>query len=112
MPACRVRADWSGARSQPQPAAATPVAAPAAVAPPPAAEVSTVRKVWVRVLVDGQKVIERELPAGARIPLTPTYQVVVRAGDAGAVRVSIAGKDQGAFGPTGQPATRRFTVSR
>jgi hypothetical protein len=37
-------------------------------------------------------------------------QIVIRAGDAGAVRVSIAGKDQGAFGPAGQAATRTFTV--
>jgi Domain of unknown function (DUF4115) len=102
------------ARPQPQPAVAPPVAPPApaaAVARPPAAEVSTVRKVWVRVLVDGQKVIERELPADAHIPLTPTSRVVVRAGDAGAVRVSIAGKDQGPVGRDGEVATRAFTVA-
>ncbi len=101
--------------AQPQPAAATPQVAPTAPAPaatvPPAAEVSTVRKVWVRVLVDGQKVIERELPADSHIPLTPTSQVVVRAGDAGAVRVSIAGKDQGAVGRDGEVATRAFPVA-
>jgi hypothetical protein len=101
------------AQPRPQPAAATPVAspAPAAAAAPPAAEVSTVRKVWVRVMVDGQKVIARELPADARIPLTPTSQIVVRAGDAGAVRVSIAGKDQGPVGRDGEVATRAFTVT-
>jgi hypothetical protein len=33
----------------------------------------------------------------------------VRAGDAGALRVVIAGKDQGTFGPDGFPATRTFT---
>lgn len=103
------------AQPQPQPAAATPVAPPgpaaAAAPPPPAAEVSTVRKVWVRVMVDGQQVIERELPADARIPLTPTSRVVVRAGDAGAVRVSIGGKDQGPVGRDGEVATRAFTVA-
>ena len=72
---------------------------------------STVRKVWVRVMVDGQKVIERELPADTHIPLTPTSQVVVRAGDAGAVRVSIAGKDQGPVGRDGEVATKAFTVA-
>jgi hypothetical protein len=101
--------------AQPQPAAVTPQVAPPAPAPaapaPPAAEVSTVRKVWVRVLVDGQKVLERELPADAHIPLTPTSQVVVRAGDAGAVRVSIAGKDQGPVGRDGEVATRAFPVA-
>ena len=69
------------------------------------------RKVWVRVLVDGQKVIERELPADARIPLTPISQIVVRAGDAGAVRVTIAGKDQGPVGRDGEVATRAFTIT-
>lgn len=87
-----------------------PSAAPSAPAVP-AAEVSTLRRVWVRVTVDGQKVIERELPADARIPLTPTSQVVVRAGDAGAVRVAIAGKDQGPVGRDGEVATKSFTVA-
>jgi hypothetical protein len=94
-------------RAQQPPA---PSAAPSAPAVP-AAEVSTLRRVWVRVMVDGQKVIERELPADARIPLTPTSQVVVRAGDAGAVRVAIAGKDQGPVGRDGEVATKSFTVA-
>ncbi len=88
-----------------------PPASAAAAVPAPTAEVSTVRKVWVRVTVDGQKVIERELPADARIPLTPTSQVVIRAGDAGAVRVAIAGKDQGPVGRDGEVATKSFTVA-
>ena len=73
--------------------------------------VSTLRRVWVRITVDGQKVMEQELPADARIPLTPKSQVVVRAGDAGAVRVAIAGKDQGPVGRDGEVATKSFTVA-
>jgi hypothetical protein len=103
-------AETRGAQPQPRPAAAAP-APPAPALAAPVAEVTTVRKVWVRVLVDGQRVVERELPADSRIPLQPTSQVQVRAGDAGAVRVSIRGKDQGPVGRDGEVATKSFTVS-
>ena len=99
------------AAAQPQPAAApatAPVAKPQA---PPFAELSTVRPAWVRVVVDGRKVIERELPAGSRVPIEPGSQIVVRAGDAGAVRVAIGGKDQGVVGADGQVATKTYTVA-
>ena len=76
---------------------------------PPQAEVTTIRRVWMRVTVDGERVVEREVAEGTKIPLNGS-QIVIRAGDAGAVRVSIAGKDQGVFGPAGQVATRTFTV--
>jgi hypothetical protein len=92
---------------QPAPQAAPP---PVAAPPPPRAEISTLRLVWIRVMVDGQKVIERELPPNTRIPLNPAAQFVVRAGDAGAVRVAIGGKDQGPVGADGQVATKAFTV--
>jgi hypothetical protein len=85
--------------------------APAPVAtPPPRAEIVTSRQVWIRVIVDGQKVIERELPPNTRIPLNPAAQFVVRAGDAGAVKVTIDGKDQGPFGVDGRAATKAFAV--
>lgn len=91
----------------PQPAAAP---TPPAPAPPPRAEISTVRQVWIRVTVDGQKVVERELPPDTRIPLNPASQFVVRAGDAGAVRVTIGGKDQGPVGADGRVATKAFSI--
>jgi hypothetical protein len=98
------------ASAAPAPAPATPPAATSGTrTPPPAAEIATSRRVWLRVTVDGQRIFEREVPEGTRIPLTGS-QIVIRAGDAGAVRVSIAGKDQGVFGPAGQAATRTFTV--
>jgi cytoskeleton protein RodZ len=99
--------------SAPPAPSSAPAAPPAATSgtqtPPPAAEVATTRRVWMRVTVDGQRVVEREVPEGTRIPLTGS-QIVIRAGDAGAVRVSIAGKDQGALGPAGQVATRTFSL--
>jgi Domain of unknown function (DUF4115) len=87
----------------------TPTASPAP-APVPPAELTTSRRVWVRVMVDGERVIERELEANARVPLTPKRQIVIRAGDAGAVRLSIDGQDQGVFGQEGFPITKTFIV--
>ena len=92
----------------PQPAA--PPAPPAVDLPPQRAEIATLRPVWIRVIVDGQKVIERELPPNTHIPLNPVSRFVVRAGDAGAVRVTIEGKDQGPVGADGQVATKAFSV--
>ena len=116
---------WRGQDSDPQPAA--PVEAAAKVpAPAPSADaasaattgsqapavalLSTTRRVWVRVTVDGVKMMEQELPADSRVPLEPRSQVVIRAGDAGAVRLAIRGADQGPIGVAGQPATKAFKI--
>lgn len=103
--------------SQPStaPVATAPAQQPAASAPPVSGlqvELRTVRHVWVRVVVDGEKTIERELPADERIPINGQNAVVIRAGDAGAVRVAVNGQDQGPFGDDGFPATRTFTRAR
>ena len=99
-----------------------PSAAPVAAAPAqqaPSAPVSglqvelrTIRRVWLRVVVDGEKSIEREVPADERIPITGQKAIVIRAGDAGAVHVAVNGEDRGPFGTDGFPATRTFTPPR
>ena len=73
-------------------------------------ELTTTRHVWVRVIADGERVLERELPAGSRIPITAQKTIVIRTGDAGAVTLTIAGEDQGTLGREGQVVTRTFTV--
>jgi hypothetical protein len=78
--------------------------------PPPPAELVTTRQVWVRVTVDGERVIERELSAGTRVPLEARGTVLVRAGDGGAVRLLVRGEDQGVLGTDGAVVTRTFTV--
>ncbi len=69
------------------------------------------RRVWLRVVVDGERTIEREVDANQRIPVIANQSIVVRAGDAGALRVNVAGKDE-TFGAEGLPATRSFTRPR
>jgi hypothetical protein len=78
----------------------------------PAAQLVTSRRVWMRVSVDGATTIEREVAENTTIPLQATSQIVVRAGDAGAVRVVIGGKDLGPLGPDGQVRTRAYPVEQ
>jgi hypothetical protein len=86
--------------------------APAPTQPPATlqTEIVTTEPAWVRVTADGERVIERELPAGARIPFKAERTIQIRTGNAGAVRLSIRGKDQGPLGKIGAVVTRSFTV--
>ena len=99
----------------PSPAEAPPAArSPAGRTDAPASAVTgltTLRPVWVRVTVDGERVLERELPAGEHVPLSPRETIVVRAGDGGAVRLALEGKDQGVLGEDGRAVTRRYDVT-
>jgi Domain of unknown function (DUF4115) len=104
------------ARSEPAESRAGLQAPPPQASPPvPAGRVSvelrTLRPVWARAFVDGRKAFERELPAGQRVPLQAKRVIVVRAGDAGAIRLAVNGKDQGPLGPDGSPVTRLVTAS-
>ena len=64
----------------------------------------------MRVTVDGERVLEREVPAGTRIPLNAEKTIVIRTGDAGAVRLSIRGGESALLGRVGEVVTRSFTV--
>jgi hypothetical protein len=83
---------------------------PPAGAPTNASELTTIRPVWLRVVADGKVLLERQLPANARLPLAAQKTIVIRAGDAGAVRLRLRGQDQGPLGEAGQVVTRRFDV--
>ena len=75
---------------------------------PPAVEVGieTLRPVWLRVRVDGQTTLEQELPAGTKRTFGGDEAIVLRVGDAGALRLSVGGVDQGVVGQDGQVVTR------
>jgi hypothetical protein len=66
--------------------------------------------VWVRVTVDGASEVERELQPQDRVPLRAGRTNVIRAGDAGALRLTINGKDQGALGGDGEVVTRTLKI--
>ena len=102
--------------SSPHAATAEPLAASAPQPAQPSlpagsqSELRAVRHVWVRATVDGKRVLERELDAGDRVPLNGRT-IVIRAGDAGALRVIIDGQDRGLVGETGIAVTRTYTAS-
>lgn len=75
------------------------------------AELTALRRVWVRATVDGTRVVERELQPDERVPLRGGRTLVIRAGDAGAVRVTIDGQDRGPVGADGIALTRTYTAS-
>ncbi len=103
--------DTAGGATPPTrvPAAATPVAALAAPSVA-GSELTTTRPVWVRVVADGKTILERQLAANTRVPVAAQKTIVIRAGDAGAVRLRIRGQDQGPLGGAGEVVTRRFEV--
>jgi hypothetical protein len=115
---------WRGSTND-QPAPASPQtparanAVPAAVAPTEfqpipgmlQSELAAIRRVWVRATVDGTRVLERELQPEERVTLRPARTVVVRAGDAGALRIVVDGRDRGLLGASGIALTRTFTAT-
>jgi hypothetical protein len=108
--------DPSGSESPSAPASIPRLSQPAVPPTQPAAtpadpgprrsEIVALERVWVRVVVDGNREVERELAAGERVPLRAGSVSVIRAGNAGAVRVTINGEDRGTLGPEGEPITR------
>jgi hypothetical protein len=93
--------------------AVQPTPAPTAPAVPVSSrrlhvEITTLRRAWVRVVADGETRVERELKPDEHLPFEADDLIVVRAGDAGAVRVSVGGVDQGTLGADGQVITKRF----
>ena len=97
------------------PGSATPAGQAAAPSTPPAPrkpieiELTTTRPVWMRVTVDGEKRVEREVPGGQRLTFGADKAIQLRAGDGGGVRLTVGGKDQGPLGRDGQIAVRSFT---
>lgn len=73
-------------------------------------EIIALRRVWVRVIVDGTREVERELRADERVALRPGRTIVIRTGDAGAIRLTMNGQDRGTLGPEGEVVTRTFTA--
>jgi hypothetical protein len=111
-------ADSGSAPGAPAPRpAAVPDAAPV-VAKPPAAPVvptravrvglTTIRPVWMRVMVDGRRAIEREVAAGETLAFEADTRVLVRVGDAGGVSATVNGAARGPLGRDGFPVTVAF----
>jgi cytoskeletal protein RodZ len=121
--------------SAPDPAAASP--APAATSPaspatspaPPAADASVTpavatasadlltvaltarRPCWISATVDGRKAIERLLQTGEQQTVTVRREMVLTAGDAGAIALQFNGADARGLGKSGEVVTARFNLT-
>jgi hypothetical protein len=67
------------------------------------------RTCWVAATADGQRAVYALLEAGARETLSGTREIVVRAGDAGALDWTVNGRNVGAFGKAGEVRTVKIT---
>ena len=126
-----VAGTWAAASWWPRPEVVTEAAPPAprtaepataagpgpSAAPAAPAKVSTravrvtldtIRPVWMRVMVDGTRAIEREVAANEHFAYEGDTAIVVRVGDAGGVRAAFNGEDRGPLGRDGFPVTVRF----
>ncbi len=63
---------------------------------------------WVRVLVDGTNVLEENLSPGTTRSFTATYELRIRLGNAGGVRLILNGEDLGTLGEPGEVAEYVF----
>lgn len=111
----RPRVQAPAARPAERTESAQPKALPTAPPVQPAHDeivLTTTRAAWVRVTADGVPVVEREIPANTRLPLVARQKIVLRTGNAGAVRITIGGIDQGPLGGLGEVVTRTFEVPR
>jgi cytoskeletal protein RodZ len=128
-PAEQARAAESRAAEPPAVSVATSATGPAAasatqetVAPPAAVAARAVatedrltvvlsvkRPCWVSASVDGQRVIERLLAPGTQLTLDVKRELVLTAGDAGAIAVTLNGADARPLGKAGEVVTTRVT---
>ncbi len=102
----------------PQSGATSGVAAPAAVPPPIAAsvadeglkiELSARRPVWVSATVDGQKAISRLLQVGDKEVVDVKRELMLTAGDASAIKMTVNGAEARSLGKNGEVITARVT---
>src|SRR5262245_43533910 len=97
----------------PAPPALPPTLPPA---PPPASDRLTIglvakRPVWVSATVDGQKTIERLLQPGEQQTVEVRREMVLTAGDAAALSLTLNGAEARALGKTGEVVTTRVNLT-
>ena len=93
-----------------------PAADPAAAAAPPAEEHLTIglsakKPCWVSATVDGQKAIERLLQSGEQKTLEVRREMVLTAGDASAISLTLNGAEARPLGKSGEVVTTRVNLA-
>jgi hypothetical protein len=94
----------------PPPPAAAPDPAPDPAFTTPTLTIEARRASWIRAQIDGQPDSGRIFEPGETRRIVGAGRVVIRAGDAGAVFVSVNGAEPQAVGLDGQPRTREYVL--
>jgi cytoskeleton protein RodZ len=92
----------------PVPAPAAPLSAELA---PLTIALSVKRPCWVSATVDGQKAIERLLQVGEQQTIQVRREMVLTAGDAAAISMTLNGATARSLGKTGEVVTARLTLN-
>jgi cytoskeleton protein RodZ len=88
-----------------------------AIAPDPPAvdslvvQVKAVQRSWVSAIVDGQRAVQRVFQPGDEQTLNVRRDIVLTAGDGGAITVMLNGAAAKPIGPSGQTATARLNLA-
>lgn len=110
-PVASARPDTSLGRVVPFPSPLRKVAdRPSSAAAPLSIVLTADRTCWVTARADGARVLYQLLQAGAEHTIRASHEVVLRAGDAGALRITVNGRSTGVFGADGQVRTARITA--
>lgn len=67
------------------------------------------RECWITASADGERVLYRLMQPGTQLTIRADREVALRAGDAGALRLTVNGRETGAFGERGQVRNARIT---
>jgi cytoskeleton protein RodZ len=76
-----------------------------------AVQLSAARPCWVTAIVDGRKVIDRLLGAGERTTVDVRREMVLTAGDASALALTLNGAEARPLGRTGEVVTARVNLA-
>ena len=72
-------------------------------------QLATTRPCWVSAVVDGRKQIDRLMRTGERTTFDVRREMVLTAGDAGALTLTFNGATAKPLGTSGEVVSRRFT---
>ena len=67
------------------------------------------RVCWVTASADGERILYQLMQPGTQQTIRADREVTLRAGDAGGLRLTVNGRETGAFGDDGQVRTMRIT---
>ena len=74
-------------------------------------QVKAVQRSWVSAIVDGQRAVQRVFQPGDEQTLDVRRDIVLTAGDGGAITVTLNGVAAKPIGPSGQTATARLNLT-